>query len=366
MPETHFDFVIIGAGIAGASLAAELSSQASVALLDMEAQPGYHATGRSAAYFAPSYGNETIREFTRLSAQTYADGEKHFGVEVLKPRASLFIATSQQASSLGSMLSEQPDLTTLNMAQVQTRVPIINSAIQQGLLDATGGDLDVDAILQGYLKRFRANNGSLLTRQKVVELKRQANWHVTTESDTLSASIVVNAAGAWADQVAASASLGKLNITPKRRTALLVDPPPGFNTNDWPLVVDVDESFYFKPDAGKLLLSPADETPTEAADVFPEEIDIAIAIDRVCSVTNLQVRAVNHQWAGLRTFAEDKSPVVGFDPRTSGFFWLAGQGGYGVQTAPGVAKFASQLCLQGELDREFNKLTEKVAPDRLI
>ncbi len=370
MSHPPFDFVIIGAGIAGASLAAELSSEARVALVDMEKQPGYHATGRSAAYFAPSYGNEIIRALTKLSAQTYQAGNENFGVPVLKPRSSLFTATREQVGAFNDMRAEQPDLTVLDQAGVRSHVPIFNDAIYQGLLDDTGGDLDVDAILQGYLKRFRTQGGSLLTEQKVIALEFRADWTVRTTNDVLQSKTVINAAGAWADQIAALAELGALNITPKRRTALLVDPPEDIDISDWPLVVDMDESFYFKPDAGKLLLSPADETPTQAADVYPEEIDIATAIDRVCRVTNLEVRRVNHQWAGLRSFAPDKSPVIGFDPRAEGFFWLAGQGGYGVQTAPGVARLASQLCLSGarsaEIDSSFAPLLSGVAPERLL
>lgn len=364
-----YDIVIIGAGIAGASLAAELAPRAKVLLLEMEHQPGYHATGRSAAYFAPSYGNEVIRALTALSASAYQNGAENFGVEVLKPRPALFVGTSKQQESIDNMFSEQPELRLLGGDAIRQIVPLINDNISYGLLDDTGGDLDVDAILQGYLKRFRSfkdKGCTLKTKAQVFELTYSSHWTVKTPEETFAAPIVVNAAGAWADQVAALANIGPLNIVPKRRTAVLVDPPPEQEISLWPLVVDVDETFYFKPDAGKLLLSPADETPTAAADVHPDELDVAIAIDRVSQVTHLNVKAVNHQWAGLRSFAEDKSPVIGFDPRATGLFWLAGQGGYGVQTAPGVAALAAQLCLAESVAKAFAEIVPQVAPNRLL
>lgn len=365
MVTNQFDIIVIGAGIAGISIAAELGTVAKVAVLEMESQPGYHSTGRSAAYFAPSYGNAVIRELTAQSADTYQRSTDFFGVDVLNSRSALFVGTRRQARALKEMSDEQSNLSRLGANELQTLVPIFNDTIESGLLDDSGGDLDVDAIMQGYQRKLRSSAGSgIFPRQKVTGLTYKAEWHVQTEDSEYRAPIVVNAAGAWADHIANIAGFSALGITPKRRTAILVDPPQDIDTTHWPLVVDIEEAFYFKPDAGKLLLSPADETPTVAADAYPDELDVAIAVDRVCQATSLQVRSVNHSWAGLRSFAPDKSPVIGFDPRAKGFFWLAGQGGYGVQTAPGAARLAADRCLGNEmLDAT---LASAVAPDRLL
>ncbi len=361
----HFDVIIIGAGIAGVSMAAELSSQAKVLLLEMEAHPGHHATGRSAAYFAPSYGNEVIRAFTEARSDFYKTPNNDFEGQLLRPRDALFVANQEQQSSVEEMLREQPNLKPLNLTSIQQRVPILNQTVTSGLLDETGGDLDVDLIMQGLLKQLKRNNGLLVTGARVQSMIKTETWQVNTIDQNFWAPVIVNAAGAWADDVANLAGISSLGLQPLKRTALLVD-PPAENIEDWPLVVDIDEEFYFKPDAGKLLLSPADETLTEPMDVHPDELDVAIAVDRICQVTSLKVTRVNHQWAGLRTFAPDRTLVIGFDERTDGFFWLAGQGGYGVQTAPGVAKFAAEVCLNNSVSTQFQPWIDAVHPRRLI
>ncbi|MFT6645211.1 MAG: D-arginine dehydrogenase [Patiriisocius sp.] len=359
-----YDVVVIGAGIAGVSLAAELATDCRVALIEAEKQPGMHSTGRSAAYFAPSYGNEVVRQLTRES-EAYFTSPDH-QVPLLKNRPALFIGRDHQQDSILDLQREQPVLQQLNFAELIKLVPVLHlGQVSSGLLDIVGGDLDVDAILQGYLRSFKQSGGKLITGFSAEFLKHKNGlWKVKGKTAEVSAPMLVNSAGAWADTVAAKAGVNPLGLTPKRRTAILVDGDDAWA--NWPLTIDIDEGFYFKPDAGQLLISPADETSSEPCDAQPEELDIAIAIDRVQQIADIPVRRVNHKWAGLRTFAPDKSFVIGFDPRATGFFWCAGQGGYGVQSAPGVARLAKQLCLGNDVDNAHIDLVTLVAPDRLI
>ena len=365
------DIIVIGAGIAGVSAASELAATARVIVLEREPRPGYHATGRSAAFFVVSYGNAAVRAITAASEPFYRSPPRDFTeVPLLRPRPCIFFGRPDQSGALLSFHAEVPSLQSLTPEQVRQRVPIILPGyLEGGLLDITGGDLDVDAILAGFLRRLRARGGKLYSGREVQRLSRSNGlWKVVTGDETLTAPVVVNAAGAWVDEIARLAGLEPLGLQPKRRTAMLVDPPEGRDISDWPLMVDVDEEFYFKPDAGALLLSPADETPSPPCDAQPEELDVALAVDRFETATGLEVSRVTHRWAGLRTFAPDKTLVVGFDPRTEGFFWLAGQGGYGVQTSPGMARLAAGL-LTGSSPLEQagigDDLVRQLSPGRL-
>ena len=290
---------------------------------------------------------------------------------MIRPRPCIFFGRPDQREALLSLHNEVPSLQSLAPEQVRQRVPVILPGyLEGGLLDGTGGDLDVDAILQGFLKRLRERGGKLHSGREVRGLSRgNGVWKVVTGEETLTAPLVVNAAGAWVDEVAHLAGLGPLGLQPKRRTAMLIDAPEAHDITGWPLMVNVEEEFYFKPDAGALLLSPADETPSPPCDAQPEELDVALAVDRFETATGLEVSRVTHRWAGLRTFAPDKTFVVGFDPRTEGFFWLAGQGGYGVQTSPGMAKLATAL-ITGSSPLEQagvgDNLIRQLAPGRLL
>jgi D-arginine dehydrogenase len=366
------DIIVIGAGIAGASAAAELAADARVVLVETEAQPGYHATGRSAAYYAPSYGNDVVRNLTCASQNFFYRPPAGFSESpLIRDRQALFIARPDQATSIADMQAENPELLRLSGDELLAHVPVLKrEVLAQGLLDAVGGDLDVDAILQGYLRLLRQRGGQLLLQSPVTNLA-YANgcWQVQAGQVQLKAPLVINAAGAWADPLANMAGLASLGLVPKRRTALLVDAPADMDIRDWPLVIDVDEQLYFKPDAGQLLVSPADETPSEPMDAWPEELDIAVAIDRLLQVVDLDIKTVNQRWAGLRTFAPDKTFVVGLDPRAEGFFWLAGQGGYGVQSSPGMAHLVRHLILGSAPPADFAdvcKSIEAVAPARLL
>jgi D-arginine dehydrogenase len=366
------DIIVIGAGIAGASAAAELANYAKVILLEMEAQPGYHASGRSAAFFAPSYGNKVVQGITATSENFYRTPPEGFSdVSLLQPRDCFLIGHSGQVQQMNSLKFENDKLRIITSEQACQRVPILSpDYVTDVLCDDQGGDLNVDAILQGYLRLFRKRGGELFVANAIMQLKKSAgSWHMHSKNDSFSAPIVVNAAGAWADRIAELANLGAIGITPKRRTAILIDPPQGVDISAWPMVIDIDEEFYFKPDAGQLLISPADETPSEPCDAQAEEIDVAVAVDRFEAATGLDVKRVNHRWAGLRSFAPDKTFVVGFDPRSEGFFWLAGQGGYGVQSAPGMSQLTMSLITGSQLSDQFSKVTnyiDAVSPQRLI
>ncbi|NKB37030.1 MAG: FAD-dependent oxidoreductase [Gammaproteobacteria bacterium] len=372
MKEKSNDIIIIGAGIAGVSAGALLAEHANVRIIEMETQPGYHSSGRSAAFFSPPYGNSVVRAFTAASEQFFRDPPTGFSdVELIRPRDCLFIARPDQKGSLQDMHTEIPSLLKRTSTQIVDQVPILGvDNLAGGLLDISGGDLDVNEIMQGYLRKFRSHNGKIENATMVESLSRKDGlWRIDTGKQNWYSPIVINAAGAWADTIAAMAGLTGLDITPKRRTALLIDAPSGEDISDWPLCIDIDEQFYFKPDAGQLLISPADETPSAACDAQPEEMDIALAVDRFEQASGLEVNKINHKWAGLRSFAPDKTFVAGFDSRANGFFWLAGQGGYGVQTAPALAALSVTLLTDVKQSGPYQQILqfeEKVSPERLL
>jgi D-arginine dehydrogenase len=351
MHNTHADFLVIGAGIAGASVAAHLAETRSVILLEREDRPGYHSTGRSAALFTEIYGNATIRSLTRASRRFLFDPPADFTESALtRPRGCLYIATAEQLDALRkfrSLPDIEPATRTLDIAEAQGLCPILRPEYLAGaVFEPDCADIDVNALHQGYLRLFKRREGRLVNQSPVQSIARAAGgWTVEAGSGRFTASTIVNAAGAWSDEVAALAGLPRVGLTPRRRTAMLIEAPAGMSIDAWPFVNDVDEQFYFKPDAGSIFLSPADETPSEPTDAQPEELDIAAAVDRFEQATTLQVRRLKARWAGLRTFAADRTPVVGFSPIAPDFFWLAGQGGYGIQTAPALSRAAAALLL---------------------
>jgi len=347
---TGFNCIVIGAGIAGASVAAELAGQQRVLLLERESQPGYHTTGRSAALFTLTYGPPVIRALSRASAPFFeAPASPHLAHPLLEPRGAVFVARADQKALLSRMEEEQaPHVTPLTGAEIETLVPLLRKGYATGgLRDASAADIDVNGLHQHYLKTFRAAGGVLQTKAEVRGLSKHGDWQVKTPQGTFHAPVVVNAAGAWADVIAELAGLRPTGLTPKRRTALTVAPPEGMIPDRWPMAVDIDEQFYLKADAGKLLISPADATPSPPCDAQPEELDVAICIDRIETAFDLSLRRIESRWAGLRSFVPDGDPVAGYDPEGEGFFWLAGQGGYGIQTAPALARAAAAL-VRGE------------------
>ncbi|MCC5987890.1 MAG: FAD-binding oxidoreductase [Pararhodobacter sp.] len=342
--------IVIGAGIAGASMAAELAALgARVLLLERETQPGYHTTGRSAALFTIAYGPPVIRALSRASRAAFAaPGDAQRPQLLLRQRGAAFIARTDQRCVLEIMADELGDaVARLSTDEARALMPLLRPGYLAGaLIDRSAADIDVDALHRLYLRQLKSAGGALRCDAGVVALAREgAGWRVDVPGLSLRAEIVVNAAGAWADELASLAGVAPVGLVPKRRTALLVAPPDGVNPDGWPLAVDIEEKFYMKPDAGKLLLSPADETPSPPCDARPEELDVAIAIDRIQRAFGLPVRRIEHKWAGLRSFVADKCPVAGHAPDAPGFFWLAGQGGYGIQSAPAMARWAAAAAL---------------------
>ncbi len=371
--DQRFDFAVIGAGIAGAGIAWELAERGRVALLEREEQPGYHTTGRSAAVYLKGFGTDVIRDLTALSEPFLGNPPAGFSeVPLIRPRGALTLVRADQLPRLDQYLARQrrhvPNAQRLEPPAILALVPALDPAYAAAAVyDGEARDLEVDAIFQGFLRGFRQRGGTLFTTSGVRSIEHASgHWHLHTVQGTICASVVVNAAGAWADEVAAMAGLPPVGMVPKRRTALIVRPPDGLDVSNWPVVDDIDEQFYFRPEAGRLLCSPADVTPSEPCDAQPEEIDIAIAIDRIERALPLGIRRIERSWAGLRTFAPDGSPVVGFDPRAEGFFWLAGQGGYGIQTAPALSHLAATLARKSPLDPRMHHIAAALRPDRLL
>ena len=347
----EFDFIVIGGGMAGASAAYELSGSSRVLVLEQEDQPGYHSTGRSAALYAETYGNRTIRGLTTGGKAFYLDPPPGFTEHpLLRPRGVMFVGRADQQTALDRFLAEvaglRSNIRRIEVTEAYAHAPVLRPGYVAGaVLDPDAMDIEVHALHHGYLRGLKARGGQVLTDAGVQSLERQGNsWLARTRAGQFRGRVVVDAAGAWCDEIAVMAGATPVGLVPKRRTAILFQPPAGIDPRGWPSVIDADEQFYFRPDAGRVMASPADETPMPPCDVQPDELDIAILIDRLEKVANLPVTRIENRWAGLRTFAEDKTPVVGYDPHVEGFFWLAWQGGYGIQIAPGLSRLVAALA----------------------
>ncbi|WP_140231093.1 NAD(P)/FAD-dependent oxidoreductase [Sphingomonas japonica] len=342
------DIAIIGAGMAGASLAAEIAAGAQVVLVEAETAPGMHATGRSAAFWSETYGGPGIQPLTSASGPILASPPPELGEEgFLSPRGELLIGRAEDAGLLDAFVAEFAGSSVrLDRVAPADHVPGIHGEWQRGVLGPSCSDIDVARLHAAYLALARRRGAQVMSDATVTALdRRDGAWHLSTRAGMIVADTIVDAAGAWAGPVAAMAGAQPIAIAPLRRTMvqLRVSPPV---PADLPLVIDARGGFYFKPDAGgRLWLSPHDETPVAPGDVAAEEIDVAIAIDRLERVVDWRIEAVERRWAGLRSFAPDRLPVYGFDRRAPGFFWCAGQGGFGIQTAPAAAKLAAALLL---------------------
>ena len=354
------DFLVIGAGIAGASVAYELANHGRVILLERESLPGYHSTGRSAAVLTENYGNAIIRRLTVASRQFLQRAPEGFTPSPLvSPRGVLWIAREEQRDRLTAALSEArklvPSIHAVDCTEAKRLCPVLREDyLTAAVLEPEAMDMDVHAIHQGFLKGFRQRRGELMTTAEVKRLLRTAHtWEVYTAHERFAAGIVVNAAGAWCDEVGKLAGARPVGLIPKRRTAFIVDGPATSDLSAWPVVIDVDEQFYFKPESGRILASPADETPMPPCDVYAEDYDVALAVERIERATTLSIRHIRRKWAGLRSFVADKSPVVGMDRFLPGFFWLAGQGGYGIMTSPAMARAATGLMVEGRLPADL-------------
>ena len=346
-----FDYIVVGAGMAGASVAAALASTARVALIEAEPQPGFHATARSAALFAPNYGSASFRALTRASAAFLRAPPENFSAHpLLHQRGALYLARADQEPQLDSLLQSMRasniEVEVLSPAAARTKVPCLRPGyLTAALYEPAVHDIDVAALLQGFLRRGKALGVQLRVGERCSAPQRRSEaWQVQMEHGPLSAPVLVNAAGAWADELAACCGAKRLGLRPLRRTAALIDAPEGVAVDAWPAVFDVDEGFYFKPDASRLLVSPADEEPSPPGDVYADDLTVAIGIERIQGALDFEVRRVRHSWAGLRTFAPDREPVIGYDAAVPGLFWCAGQGGYGIQCAAASAQLAAALA----------------------
>jgi len=371
----QYDVVVIGGGITGASVAAHLSSSRSVLLIEMEGQLGYHSTGRSAALFILSYGNSDVRALTRASRDFFYQPPTAFCESALvKPRSVLVIAGHEGEAELDELLTNLVAGDKFERKTVEEAValcPILKpDALSGAALSDLLADIEVHELQQGYIRTLRRNGGVILSNAQVVGLQRSGDaWRIETTKDEVTAQVVVNAAGAWAGEIAHLAGAQDVGLTPLRRTVCLFEPPAGSDFENWPMLSDASDQFYLKPDAGMLLLSPSDETPSVPTDAQAEELDVAIAIDRIQQVTTLAVRRVTHKWAGLRSFVKGRSPVIGFDAVQPGFFWQAAFGGFGIQTAPAAASLAASLILDRPLDdalAEANVDLGAVSPRRFV
>lgn len=340
-----YDVAIAGGGIAGASLAAELAPHARVVLIEAEETPGYHSTGRSAAFWHETLGGPLVRPLTRASYVALAEGGH------LKPRVSLEVATCETVGMLDKLAADFAGsgirLLPVDADGIQRRVPRARPVLVAGLVEPDCADIDVGGLHAACLSAFRRAGGIVLTGTGLDSVRRIGDvWQLCAGNTELRAQVLVNAAGAWADTLAGLAGVRPLGIQPKRRTIVQVRVTTDDVPDDLPLVMDIAGQYYFRPQGlNRLWLCPHDETPVDPHDVAPEDIDVALAIDRFESVTDWKVASVERKWAGLRSFAPDRLPVYGFDPRQGDFFWCAGQGGFGIQTAPAAAAMCAHLIL---------------------
>ncbi len=361
MQTVGWDVVLVGAGMAGAAAGWQLAQAGQrVLVLERESQPGYHTTGRSAALFEEHYGPAQVQALTRASRAFYDTPPAGFAdAPILSPRGVLYIATAAQRALLDAAYAEAlrhaPAARRLDAAALRALVPVLQDGIVDGFLDEGARDIDVHGLHQGFLRGLRQAGGALWCSADVTALARAAGlWTVTlADGRSVQAPVVVNAAGAWADVLGGLAGAAPIGLTPRRRSAFTFGVPEGVDATHWPAVISADESFYIKPDAGQLLGSPANADATTPHDVQPEELDVATGIWRIEEATTLQIRRPSHTWAGLRSFVADGELVVGWDASPTplpGFFWLAAQGGYGIQSAAGYSLLARNLILGEAVD----------------
>ncbi len=370
------DFLIVGGGIAGASAGFWLAPHGRVVVLERESQPGYHSTGRSAALFMESYGTPQVRALTMASRAFLERPPAGFSdYPLLSPRGALMVAAPGQERLLEEhwavLNTVAKNARRLTADEVRALIPAFRDAkVAGGLLEPDASDMDVHAIHQGYLRGLRHSGGTVVADAPVTALRREGGlWQVEAGGQVYEAPVVLNAAGAWADEVAKLAGLPPIGLQPRRRSAMIFAPPESCDITHWPMAIGVTEDWYFKPDAGMLLGSPANADPVDPQDVQPEELDIALAIHRIEEMTTLSIRRPTRTWAGLRSFVADGDLVGGFDPRAPGFFWVAAQGGYGIQTSPAMGEACAALARGLPLPQRiaaFGLTEAMLSPARLI
>jgi D-arginine dehydrogenase len=363
MTDTTWDVVVVGAGMAGASVGWQLAQAGQrVLLLERESQPGYHTTGRSAALFEEHYGPEQVQALTRASRAFYEHPPAGFvDTPILHPRGVMYVGTAAHKSLIDAAYAEavehSPDAQRLDGDALRAIVPVLNASIVDGFVDDGARDIDVNALHQGFLRGLHHAHGELWCNAEVTALTHDGNtrrWSITlADGRSVQTAIVVNAAGAWADGIGELAGARAIGLVPARRSAFTFAVPEGMDATHWPAVISADESFYFKPDAGQLLGSPANADATYPHDVQPEEEDIATGIWNIEQATTLQIRRPSHTWAGLRSFVADGEMVIGWDDSVPNLFWVAAQGGYGIQSAAAYSLLARNLLLDEPIDESL-------------
>ncbi len=346
---TSADVLIIGGGIAGVSLAARLAGRVRVILAEREEMLAMHTTGRSAAIFSETYGNEPVRLWTREGRDFFLHPPAGFADgPLVSPRPTLFIARPEDHDRLQDFLRANAGYAEpVTPARARAWIPVLrDGAFTSFASEPASTDIDVHRLFDGFRRMALKGGATIRTYREVLGLERKSGvWVVRTNEETYEAAIVVNAAGAWGGRIGVLAGLGDRGLQPLRRTAVMIEPPPELDISGWPLINDAGDRFYFKPDAGLILASPLDETPSEPCDAQPEEIDVATVAARIEEATTLTVRRIRRRWAGLRSFTPDRTPHFEFDDQAEGFFWLIGQGGYGIQTSPSISQRAADKIL---------------------
>lgn len=346
---SSYDVLVIGGGIAGVSIAYELAADRSVCILEMEPALATHTTGRSAATFIESLGGPQIRGLTKSSRAFYEDPPEPFAGPLVSSLPLLLIGRPGHSETLRAMHAEisvlTPELKIVDEQQIRELNPLLRPGFADlALLEPGAMEIDTHAVHQGYVKGFRQRGGDVRTTAKLVSaVRRNGVWVLDAAGETYQAPVIVNAAGAWVDEVARAADAHPIGIRPLLRTIFVVSAPDGLRTSGLPMTADVEETFYIKPEGAQLLCSPADETPMPPSDAKPDQLTIARGLDTINEATVLGARHVRSSWAGLRSFAPDRQPVVGFDLQAEGFFWFAGQGGFGLQTAPALSRLGAAV-----------------------
>jgi D-arginine dehydrogenase len=347
------DILVIGGGIAGLSAAAALSSDARVIVLEAEEQIGFHSSGRSATMVHYALGDRLVRGLTLASRPFFENPPEGFTDVPLGHRMPVLVHGREDeraaVDALEAEISLFASLERLDARGVHALCPLLNEDAVHGIADRNGIRLDPHALLQGNLRRLKESGGTLESGQRIARIARAGGlWTVTSEKgQSFSAPLLVNAAGSWADAVARLAGVLPLGLQPKRRTIITFDAPAGTALDQLPFAKTIGDELYFAPESGRLFASPMDEVPSEPCDAQPDEYEVALAASRMEERTSVKVERIHSRWAGLRTFTPDKHPVVGFAPDAEGFFWLAGQGGFGLQTSPAIAAIAASLIIGG-------------------
>ena len=370
----NYDFVVIGAGISGASVGYELAARGSVLLLETESSAGHHSTGRSAALFTRNFGGEVVRRINATALPFFeAPPDDFTDTPLLAPRGALTVAAEGDEDWLDALLALSApgaEIVTLTSSEALERVPFLRpERVAAAVWEAGVHDIDVARLHQAYLRGFARRGGTLARGAEVMALDREGRfWAASTRAEMHHAGVVVNAAGAWAGRIGAMAGAADIGLVPKRRTCILIDAPEGSDVGTLPVTEFAGSEVYVKPDGGRLMASPGDATPDVPHDVQPDEMDVAVLADWLQRETRLTIRRIAHKWAGLRSFVADDAPVVGFDPQARGFFWLAAQGGYGIMMAPALSRATAALCTGEDLPADLRAQGVEramLAPERL-